>query len=55
MWLLLAQVEQMFDKAEQESKELASKKQIIENDKEKIHKVHSPSSHPLVILPRSLC
>lgn len=29
----------MFDKAEQESKELASKKQIVENDKEKIHKV----------------
>ena len=33
---------QMFDKAESEYRELSEKKRIVENDKEKIKKVHRP-------------
>lgn len=33
------QVLQMFDKAEQDFKELSEKKRIVENDKDKIHQV----------------
>ena len=34
------QVMQMFDKAEAEYRELSEKKRIVENDKDKIRKVH---------------
>ncbi len=45
----LEQVLQMFDKAEQEFKDLSEKKRIVANDKQKIHRVRPLCPEPTVL------